>query len=287
MPERIILKAFVWFGVAVLLAMALAWARPLAADQAQYFYDELGRLTGVMDGQGNVAVYNYDEVGNLLSIERFTPGATGIGIFLFTPTSALVGTDVEIRGFGFSTTTTDNQVDFNGTPATVVSATTDSIVATVPVGATTGPVTVTNTNGTAISPKDFVVLVPPIIVGVDPGVVPQGVTTRVDIVGFNLADATDVTFAQSGLSATILPGGTPQELPINLTVDSAAPVGASTFSVTTPTGIAESGDVTVTVAPAQPSAAIGRLSVFLPPPAQVAPSGSSASIAPPLSVELP
>ena len=43
-----------------------------AGDQAQYFYDELGRLVGVVDGQGNAAVYNYDAVGNLLSIQRFT-----------------------------------------------------------------------------------------------------------------------------------------------------------------------------------------------------------------------
>ena len=35
------------------------------ADQAQYIYDDLGRLSQVIDGQGNVATYNYDAVGNL------------------------------------------------------------------------------------------------------------------------------------------------------------------------------------------------------------------------------
>jgi YD repeat-containing protein len=40
------------------------------ADQAQYFYDELGRLVGVVDGSGDAAVYVYDEVGNLLQIDR-------------------------------------------------------------------------------------------------------------------------------------------------------------------------------------------------------------------------
>ena len=73
---------------------------------------------GVIDGAGNVAVYNYDEVGNLLSIERFTTGTTGIGIFLLAPSSALVGTDVEIRGFGFSVNSREIQVAFNGTVAT-------------------------------------------------------------------------------------------------------------------------------------------------------------------------
>ncbi len=42
----------------------------LSADTAQYFYDPLGRLIGVVDGQGNVATYRYDRVGNLLSITR-------------------------------------------------------------------------------------------------------------------------------------------------------------------------------------------------------------------------
>jgi hypothetical protein len=29
------------------------------ADQAQYIYDDLGRLSQVIDGQGNVATYTY------------------------------------------------------------------------------------------------------------------------------------------------------------------------------------------------------------------------------------
>ena len=46
----------------------------LFADQAQYIYDDLGRLVQVIDGQGNVATYNYDAVGNLRSITRGTGG---------------------------------------------------------------------------------------------------------------------------------------------------------------------------------------------------------------------
>ncbi|MEK7869074.1 MAG: RHS repeat domain-containing protein [Nitrospirota bacterium] len=33
-------------------------------------YDDLGRLSKVIDGQGNVATYTYDAVGNLFSITR-------------------------------------------------------------------------------------------------------------------------------------------------------------------------------------------------------------------------
>lgn len=47
------------------------------ADTEQYSYDELGRLVGVVDGQGNAAVYTYDEVGNLPSIQQFTTSSNG------------------------------------------------------------------------------------------------------------------------------------------------------------------------------------------------------------------
>jgi DNA polymerase V len=48
----------------LLIASLLILPTVLPADQAQYFYDELGRLVGVVDGLGNVAVYTYDAVGN-------------------------------------------------------------------------------------------------------------------------------------------------------------------------------------------------------------------------------
>ncbi len=50
--------------VCALVAFLLGWPTTMQADQAQYFYDELGRLVGVIDGAGNVAVYTYDEVGD-------------------------------------------------------------------------------------------------------------------------------------------------------------------------------------------------------------------------------
>ena len=65
-------ELFVRLLLCFLVATTLALPVVMQADQAQYFYDELGRLVGVVDGQGNAAVYNYDAVGNLLSIQRFT-----------------------------------------------------------------------------------------------------------------------------------------------------------------------------------------------------------------------
>src|SRR5713226_7690573 len=98
-----------------LVGALLAWPVSREADQAQYFYDELGRLSAVVDGQGNIAVYTYDAVGNLLSVQRFSAGGSGgaVGIFFFSPSSTLVGTMVQIQGFGFSPTAANNQVKFN------------------------------------------------------------------------------------------------------------------------------------------------------------------------------
>ncbi len=40
----------------------------------QYTYDSLNQLSRVIDSEGNVLTYTYDEVGNILSIERTTLG---------------------------------------------------------------------------------------------------------------------------------------------------------------------------------------------------------------------
>lgn len=271
---REFVRSLLCFLVATVLVLPVA----LQADQAQYFYDELGRLVGVVDGQGNAAVYNYDEVGNLLSIQRFTSSTIGIGIFVVAPNSARMGTNVTIQGFGFSATPSQNQVAFNGTAAPVVSATTTSIVATVPTGATTGPVTVTNANGTATSPTSFTVLIPPIITGVDPPAVPRGVTSRVRIEGFNLKSASAVQFSASGLSATIVPGATESTMSINLTVEGSVAPGTYPFSVTTPAGTAQSGTVAVRVEPAKPTSGMGKLSIFVPLPATLPPTGPTSSV---------
>ncbi len=60
--------------VACVLMLCVLAPTLAVADQAQYIYDDLGRLAKVIDGQGNVATYTYDAVGNLLSITRNTGG---------------------------------------------------------------------------------------------------------------------------------------------------------------------------------------------------------------------
>ena len=251
--------------ISLVLVAALIVPVSLPADTAQYFYDELGRLVGVVDGQGNTATYVYDEVGNLLSIQRFSTSGTGIGLFVVAPGSARVGTTIMLQGFGFTSPPASNQVQFNGISATVLSSTATTLVTTVPLGAATGQVTVTNATGSATSPQPFTVFVPPIISGVQPSTVPKGTTTQLVIAGFNLDGASSVTFAQSGLSATVLPSSTAQSLVVNLAVAGTVPDNTYSFSVTTPAGTTQSGTVVARVAPAMTTFHVAKpVSVFKP-----------------------
>jgi YD repeat-containing protein len=127
-----------------------------AQSGVQYVYDDLGRLIGVMDGSGNSAVYHYDAVGNLTSIDRYT--SSQVAVFAFSPRLGPVGTTVTIRGSGFSTTANQNTVTFNGTSAAVTSATASQLVVTVPTGATTGSIGITTPNGSASSATAFSVI---------------------------------------------------------------------------------------------------------------------------------
>src|SRR5438552_3691266 len=72
----------------------------------------------------------------------------------FTPASGPVGTSVTISGTNF---TDASAVLFNGTSASFTVNSATSIAATVPSGATTGPISVTTSGGTASSASGFTV----------------------------------------------------------------------------------------------------------------------------------
>jgi uncharacterized repeat protein (TIGR03803 family) len=81
---------------------------------------------------------------------------TGLGPFVsFVNGVGKVGTQVGILGQGFKGTTA---VSFNGTPAKFAVQSSTYLVAMVPEGATSGPVTVTSLNGQLSSNKKFQVL---------------------------------------------------------------------------------------------------------------------------------
>src|SRR5690349_25167837 len=95
-------------GLTLLLFASALWAQ----SNVQYVHDALGRLTQVIDPGGNVATYNYDVVGNLLSITRSTGSPSALAIFSFSPGQGSVGQTVVIQGQNFSTTPSANTVKF-------------------------------------------------------------------------------------------------------------------------------------------------------------------------------
>jgi IPT/TIG domain len=98
--------------------------------------------------------------GTATSATNFTVTGGAIAITSFSPISGVIGTSVVITGVGF---TGVNRVRFNGTSATFSVNSNTQITATVPAGATTGPISVTKPgNNTATSSTSFTV-VPPTI----------------------------------------------------------------------------------------------------------------------------
>src|SRR5205807_533623 len=73
----------------------------------------------------------------------------------FTPGSGPVGTSVSISGTNF---TGASAVAFNGVSAAFTVSSATSITATVPSGATAGPISVTTPGGTATSSSNFIVM---------------------------------------------------------------------------------------------------------------------------------
>jgi IPT/TIG domain/Glycosyl hydrolases family 16 len=130
----------------------------------------------------------------------------------FTPDRGRVGKRVTVTGTNFLEPLS---VSFDGTAATnvtVVSGT--QIIARVPDGAGTGPISVTTTNGTATSATDFIVV--PRITGFTPTSGPVGTPvtitgtsfTDVDAVRFNRTAATFVVIDDHTIAATVPAGAT-------------------------------------------------------------------------------
>jgi YD repeat-containing protein len=210
-----------------------------------YAYDEAGRLATVVDSLNNSALYTYDAAGNIQAITRKV--ATAVTVAEFVPNNGPVGTTVNIYGSGYSSTPSQNTVTFNGTTATVTSATTTQIVTTVPPGATTGKIKVTAPTGNATSTASFTVTTSnglPTITSFSPSIASPG-TTSVTINGTNF----DPTASHDTLSVNV-----------NKTYASAA---TSTALTTTVPGVVTSGHITVTTTVGSVSSS-GYL--FIPPP---------------------
>jgi YD repeat-containing protein len=228
--ERASLSTWLRRGIVATVLLLFAFIPQFVRAQTpitfQYFYDSLGQLTRVVDSTGVVIEYVYDPVGNILQVKRTTGAPGALSIFSFTPSQGGPLTTVTIRGQGFSATSSANSVLFNSVPATVSSANSTTLVVTVPVSATTGPISVTVAGTTATSSDSFVMTAEPVISSVAPHGAFANTTTTVTVTGTNLLGSTFSiipTFVPPAIvasTATIDPSGTSATL--SLTTSSSA-----------------------------------------------------------------
>ena len=157
----------------------------------------------------------------------------GPTISTFTPASGGAGTSVVLTGTNF---VAGASVKFNGVSASSIYNSATQLTATVPSGATSGPISVTVSGITGTSLSSFGFLSAPTISSFNPGVGQAG--AQVVIAGANLSGATAVKF--NGTSASYSVNSANQ---ITATVPNGATTGAIT--VTTPGGTATSANFTV------------------------------------------
>ena len=190
---RYVLVSVFWLLCSVLLGMGGAHAQ-----STSYVYDANGRVVAVTASNGTSVQYSYNTLGHTSQISApLAPGQ--LAIFAFVPTHGEAGTQVTIQGQGFDSNVANDTVSFNGTVATVLSASATQLVTTVPDGATTGPITITVGTQTASSATPFVVDdtgLPPAISQVSPAVVSVG--DAVTVTGVHLDPLAGGTTVQMG-----------------------------------------------------------------------------------------
>lgn len=172
--------------------------------------------------------------GTIWSSATFTVSGAGTpapAITSFAPTNGPVGTSVTLNGSGLGGATS---VTFGGTAASYSVLDFTKITASVPSGATSGPIAVTTPGGAATSTTGFTVIPAPVITSFAPTSGPVGASVTINVAG--LIAPTSVKF-----------GGVPADYSffLNLTVITilaTVPPGTSTgpITVTTAGGTASS-----------------------------------------------
>jgi hypothetical protein len=190
-----------------------------------------GQITArVPDGAATGSVVVVTPQGTAKSPAPFTVTPAPPEIEGFSPGSGAPGTVVTIGGKNLSGATA---VKFNGVAATFSVTSEGRLAATLPAGATSGPVSVTTPAGTATSSATFTVTsAPPEITAVSPGSGPVGSSITIGGHGFTGATAVKV----NGVSAAFTVGSD------GATITATVPAGATSgpVTVTTPGGTATS-----------------------------------------------
>jgi len=141
----------------------------------------------------------FDVLGPVIT--SFSPAVGGAGTFVIIAGENLVNVE---------------EVAFNGVPASFISRRPTTVTSTVPTGATTGPITVRNAQGTAVSATAMVLYAAPVITSMSPT---QGaIGDPITLIGENFAPTETVSFggieavftvvSDTEITAIVPPGST-------------------------------------------------------------------------------
>jgi Ig-like domain CHU_C associated/CHU_C Type IX secretion signal domain/IPT/TIG domain len=217
----------------------------ITLDGSGYFYVS-GSFVSTPDFDPGACTFNITPKGaNDIFIQKLSIGGTTT-ITSFDPISGPVGTPITITGTFFSTTPANNVVKFfNNKPATVTASTATSITTTVPVGATTGKISLTLNCATVQSAANFVVgsLPVPTITSFTP--TSGAVSTTVTITGTNFSPTPANNTVKFNGSTAVVTASTATS--ITTTVPNGATTGKITVTVAGITATSVS-DFTVTTA---------------------------------------
>ena len=163
----------------------------------------------------------------------------------FTPTSGGVGTVVTVTGTGFTGT---SLVTLHGTSVNYTVQSDTSLTVTIPSGAPTGAghIDVTTPGGTAVSPHNFTVIVPPVITSLSPtSAYAGGSSLTLTVTGTGFVSGAVVKFGTTALATSFV-----SSTQLNATITSAlrGTVGAFPVTVVNPGSIVSNGQ-TFTVKP--------------------------------------
>src|SRR5881409_319944 len=210
----------------------------LGAEDTTAPYSVPWDTTTASNGSHTLTAVARDSLGVLWTSDPVTVAVSNPPtISSFTPASGPVGTSVTISGTNFTGATA---VLFNSVSASFTVNSATAITATVPAGATSGPIGVTTPDGTASSAGSFTVINPPTITSFTPASGPVG--TSVTISGTNFTGATAVLFnsvsasftvnSATAITATVPAGATSG--PIGVTTPDGTASSASSFTVINP-----------------------------------------------------
>src|SRR5439155_13677201 len=141
--------------VRVVVVQFLVDGNPIGPANTTAPYSVTWDTTTTSSGAHTLTAVARDAAGNTaISAPVSVTVASALRITNFTPTSGPVGTSVTISGTNFTGATA---VTFNGVSASFTVTSPTAIQATVPAGATTGPLSVTTPGGTVTSFNAFTV----------------------------------------------------------------------------------------------------------------------------------